>query len=722
MHKARVDGELLVGQDALATIDGERREAIRRNHTATHLLHSALRTVLGDHVRQQGSLVSPDYLRFDFSHHGQPTPEELDEVFSLANDAVLTDVGVETVEATRDEAEKMGAIAFFGDKYGYAVRVVRAGTTSLEFCGGTHVDSLGQIGPITLLSEGSIGSNTRRIFAVTGKVAIERAKERETAAYAPPRSWCAPSPTSCWPPSAARSSASARPRSELSSLRQQSSEAEAGTLAAAAAADGGVVVARRDNVDGKALQNLAQAVLRHEGVRAVVLAGSPDGAKVAIAAATGGDPTPPNWSRRWASWLVAGEAVRPRWHWPAARTRRRSRPRWLRHSDSSPRERGAGPGRRRTGGAGGGLDLGARRIGVAYSDSGRTLASPWGTIERSGDAARDREAVVAAVRECEAGTLVVGLPLSLSGQAGPAALAALEETEALRRCCATRRDRGDGRRTLHHGRGRARHAAAGRTGKAARKVVDSAAAMVLLPVLAGPHVSGPSEGDEAGRPPRVASPAEAISAPSPPEAPAEDRAVRLRRAGRAQGPRRSARVRRRRRIVAAVGGTLLVLVLAFVLWYELESHALGPAGHQVVVTVHEDEGSDSVVDCPEPSPRDRQLAGLPHFERLPRRAEPGPRQLRPPPEPEFSEVRAILAAGPNIFPVDVRPGFTLAEVASEVDAIPGHAQGGFANAANSGAVHSVSRPPVPTTSRACWARGTTWCSPGKATSHCTTRW
>ena len=92
VHKARVDGEVVAGQDALATIDGERREAIRRNHTATHLLHSALRTVLGDHVRQQGSLVAPDYLRFDFSHHSQPTREELDEVFALANAAVLTDV------------------------------------------------------------------------------------------------------------------------------------------------------------------------------------------------------------------------------------------------------------------------------------------------------------------------------------------------------------------------------------------------------------------------------------------------------------------------------------------------------------------------------------------------------------------------------------------------------------------------------------------------------
>jgi alanyl-tRNA synthetase len=289
VHKAKVDGDLQVGQDALATIDGERREAIRRNHTATHLLHSALRNVLGDHVRQQGSLVSPDYLRFDFSHHGQPTPEELDEVFALANATVLADVGVETVEATREEAEKMGAVAFFGDKYGSTVRVVRAGPTSLEFCGGTHVDTLGQIGPITLVSEGSIGSNTRRIVAVTGKVAIERAKERERLVRAAAE-LLRTEPDELVSAIGRTLERQRDTERELSTLRQQSSEAEAGTLAARAAADGGVVVARRDHVEGDDLKSLAQAVLRHEGVRAVVLVGSPDGTKVAVAAATGGEP------------------------------------------------------------------------------------------------------------------------------------------------------------------------------------------------------------------------------------------------------------------------------------------------------------------------------------------------------------------------------------------------------------------------------------------------
>ena len=289
VHRARVTGEVRAGQDALATIDGERREAIRRNHTATHLLHAALRAVLGDHVRQQGSLVAPDYLRFDFSHHSAPTSEELDEVFARANRAVLTAVGVETTETSREEAEEMGAIAFFGDKYGSSVRVVQAGPSSLEFCGGTHVDSLGQIGTITLLSEGSIGSNTRRLFAVTGFVSIARALERERLVQAAAEQ-LRTEPDELL---AAISRLAERQRDgekELARLRQQSSDAEATTLAEAAAADSGVVVARRDKVDADSLRNLAQAILRHDGVRAVVLGGSPDGTKVAIVAATGGTP------------------------------------------------------------------------------------------------------------------------------------------------------------------------------------------------------------------------------------------------------------------------------------------------------------------------------------------------------------------------------------------------------------------------------------------------
>ena len=281
-HRAKVDGELVVGQDALATIDGPRREDIRRNHTATHLLHAALRQVLGEHVRQQGSEVAPERLRFDFSHHEQPTPAELQAVFDLANEAVLTDAPVETVETSRDDAERMGAIAFFGDKYGATVRVVQAGSTSLEFCGGTHVGALGQIGPIALLSEESIGSGKRRIFAVTGRAALERFAARDRTLQSAAALLRAEPDDLV----AALERAQSRQREmerELSRLRQQSAEADAGELAGSAR--DGAVVARRDGLEPDALRALAQGVLRRPGVRAVVIGGSPDGAKVHLAAA-----------------------------------------------------------------------------------------------------------------------------------------------------------------------------------------------------------------------------------------------------------------------------------------------------------------------------------------------------------------------------------------------------------------------------------------------------
>jgi len=309
-HKARLSGEVMAGQDALATIDVERREAIRRNHTATHLLHSALRSVLGDHVRQQGSLVAPDYLRFDFSHHSQPSREELDEVFALANDSVLSDVPVETTETSREDAEKMGAVAFFGDKYGSSVRVVQAGPASLEFCGGTHVDSLGQIGPITLLSEGSIGSNTRRVFALTGHASLDRALQRERLVQAA-SDLLRTEPDELLAAIGRVVERSREAEKELGRLRQQSSEAEAKALAGLAVANGGVVVARRDNVEGKDLQSLAESVMRHDGVRAVVLGGSPDGTKVAIVAATGGVPDAVGLVRTLGAMVGGGGGGRP---------------------------------------------------------------------------------------------------------------------------------------------------------------------------------------------------------------------------------------------------------------------------------------------------------------------------------------------------------------------------------------------------------------------------
>ena len=317
-HKARVSGELVAGQDALASIDVARREAIRRNHTATHLLHAALRTVLGDHVRQQGSLVAPDRLRFDFSHHGQPTPEELEEVFDLANAAVLTDDPVQTTETSLQEAERMGALRFFEDKYGEEVRVIQAGGGSLEFCGGTHVDSLGQIGLISLVSEESIGSNKRRIFAVTGRASLDRVNAREHLV----RSAADLLRTEPDELVATLERLLARQRQsdkELAKLRQQSSESLATELAAAA--EDGTVVARQDSVEPDALRALAQAVLRHDGVQRVALAGTPDGAKVAlVVATTDGEPNATDVVRAVGDRSAAAGAGRRRWPWPAAGT------------------------------------------------------------------------------------------------------------------------------------------------------------------------------------------------------------------------------------------------------------------------------------------------------------------------------------------------------------------------------------------------------------------
>jgi alanyl-tRNA synthetase len=285
-HRAKVSGEIYPGQDALAAIDGPRREATRRNHTGTHLLHAALREVLGDHVRQQGSLVAPDRLRFDFTHRGAPAPEELDAVIEMANRDVLTDDEVVTMEVAKSEADQMGAIAFFGDKYGDLVRVVRAGAHSLEFCGGTHVDALGMIGPIAVVSEGSIGSNTRRIEAVTGAATLSRlrARERLVAEAAGLLKVEPDGLVDALQRLVDRERAAER---ELSRLRASSLDKEAADLASTA--DAGVVVARRDGRSPDELRALAQATRGH-GLRAVAIGGSPDGERVGIAVATGGDP------------------------------------------------------------------------------------------------------------------------------------------------------------------------------------------------------------------------------------------------------------------------------------------------------------------------------------------------------------------------------------------------------------------------------------------------
>jgi alanyl-tRNA synthetase len=296
-HTARlVEGTVRAGQEATASIDAARRDAIRRNHTGTHVLHWALREVLGDHVKQAGSLVAPDRLRFDFSHYAPLSVEDIERIETLANGEVLANDPVRAYETTKAEAEAMGAIAFFGDKYGDIVRVLEAGRNSLELCGGTHVRATGDIGTIKVVSEGSIGSNLRRIEAVTGttSVALLQRDERELARAA---QLLGTSTDTIVEGIEKRLEENKALRDEVKALRAKAATGRAGELAANAT--DGVVVARVDGLATGELRDLALAVRQQPAVRAVVLIGATATGGAALVAAV--TPT---------AGLVAGELIR----------------------------------------------------------------------------------------------------------------------------------------------------------------------------------------------------------------------------------------------------------------------------------------------------------------------------------------------------------------------------------------------------------------------------
>ena len=175
MHYGKLlKGSIVLGDKLTVSIDTERRKAISRAHSATHLLHSALRLVLGDHVHQAGSLVEPDHLRFDFTHFSALTAEEIGQVNTVMADMILEGADIETQVMPFDEAKKLSAMALFGEKYGDTVRVVKMGDFSMEFCGGTHLDNTAKVGMFVITSEGSVASGVRRIEAITGREVIAK--------------------------------------------------------------------------------------------------------------------------------------------------------------------------------------------------------------------------------------------------------------------------------------------------------------------------------------------------------------------------------------------------------------------------------------------------------------------------------------------------------------------------------------------------------------------
>ena len=289
-HRCRViSGTITSGQVATASIDIPRRASIRRNHTATHLLHHALRQVLGEHVKQAGSMVGPDRLRFDFSHYEGVSQDQIEEIERLANLETLANTPTRVFETSKDEAESLGAIAFFGDKYGDIVRVLEAGS-STELCGGTHVRATGDIGTIKVISESSIGSNLRRIEAITGEESVALLQRDEQLLTDAARLVGTQSDDLLAGVQRKLDEMKVL-NDEIKALRSQLAMGRASELAAIA--HDGVVITQVDGLSPGELRELAAAVRQQPEIRIVVLIGETNTGGVGLVAAVPpGSPQP----------------------------------------------------------------------------------------------------------------------------------------------------------------------------------------------------------------------------------------------------------------------------------------------------------------------------------------------------------------------------------------------------------------------------------------------
>jgi alanyl-tRNA synthetase len=276
------------GSRVHAEVDHEARHATMRNHTATHLLHAALRAQLGTHVRQAGSAVRPDKLRFDFTHGAALAPEEVRAIEDRVNEWIKASRPVRALHMSRSEAKELGAMALFGEKYGDWVRVIEVDEVSRELCGGTHVANTAEIGIFAIVSEGSSAANVRRVEAITGPAAIDWFRERSDALTQAGSILGSPREPLRAAERAAERLNELERRADEAARRSAGEEAE--ELAQAAADIGGVkvVTAQRDGVDQRALLNLADRVKAKLGEGAVVLGGANDGRVALVASFTGG--------------------------------------------------------------------------------------------------------------------------------------------------------------------------------------------------------------------------------------------------------------------------------------------------------------------------------------------------------------------------------------------------------------------------------------------------